>query len=230
MKNPLQLAINAILLLAVAVLFYLHFAQKPAAPAAQPAATVAATDDEPADTTETAVATPAIVTADSGKALPVLPAGNIRKVAFVESAKLLEGYRAMQSARKEYERKAAQWQKQHETNVRSFQAAVQNYQKTAASLTEEQRAATEQRLQQQEQQVAQQQQGLQQQAQQEEARMTDVVLTRVNKLLETYGKENGYDLILIAGSGTIAYGRKGLDITAPVLQRLNAEYAARGKK
>ncbi|GAA4372372.1 OmpH family outer membrane protein [Hymenobacter koreensis] len=232
MKNPLQLAINAILLIAVAVLFYLHFAQKPAV-TTQPvaAATAEKTADEPADSAATTPGpSTAVVTAEADKPLPAAATNNIRKVAYVESSKLLEGYRAMQSARKEYERKATQWQKQHETNVRAFQAAVQNYQKTGAGLTEEQRAATEQRLQAQEQQVAQKQQQLQQQAQQEEGRMTEQVLGRVNKLLETYGKENDYDLILIAGSGTIAYGRKGLDITEPILKRLNAEYAAKGKK
>jgi outer membrane protein len=228
MRNPLQLAINAVLLIAVAVLFYLHFSQKPTAVAATPAAATVAEADTAA-TAATPEKTTTVVRADSAKALPKLPADNIRKVAYVESSKLLDGYKGMQSARAAFERKAAQWQKQHETAVRSFQAAVQNYQKTAGGLTDEQRAATEQKLQQQEQQVQVQQQKLQQQAQAEEARMTEQVLGRVNKLLESYGKENDYDLILIAGSGTIAYARTGLDITAPILKRLNAEYA-QGKK
>ncbi|WP_400192148.1 OmpH family outer membrane protein [Hymenobacter sp. B81] len=226
MKNSsLQLALNAVLLLAVAVLFYLHFAHKPAAApvaAARPAAAVADTS-----------AAPAVVAADTASAPAVadLAAGtNIRRVAYVESSKLLEGYKGMQSARAAFERKAGQWQRQHESSLRGFQAAVQNYQKTAAGMTEEQRAATEQRLQAQEQQVAQQQQKLQQQAQEEEGRMTEQILTRVNKLLETYGKENNYDLILIAGSGSIAYAREGLNITDPILKRLNAEYAAKNKK
>ena len=48
--------------------------------------------------------------------------------------------------------------------------------------------------------------------------MSQQVLTRVNKLIEQYGKENGYQFILIAQpGGSIAYSRKDLDVTAPVL-------------
>ena len=51
----------------------------------------------------------------------------------------------------------------------------------------------------------------------------------INKQIEKYGKSNGYRLILIAApSGTIAYGRKDLDITNAVLKHLNDEY--RGAK
>ncbi|AYA37293.1 OmpH family outer membrane protein [Hymenobacter oligotrophus] len=217
MKNSLQLALNAILLIAVGVLFYLHFAQKPAAPAPVAAATAPAKETK-------------VVALDTAKAAPALPEDNLRKVAYVESSKLLDQYKGLQDARKAFERKIAGWERQHEQNVRGLQAAAQAYEKTAAGLTDEQRAATVQRLQAQEQQVAAKQQQLQQQAQQEEAKMTEQVLTRVNKLLEAYGKENDYDLILVAGGGTIAYARPGLDITKEILGRLNAEYANRSKK
>ncbi|WP_139362237.1 OmpH family outer membrane protein [Hymenobacter sp. CRA2] len=229
MKNSsLQLALNAILLIAVGVLFYLHFAQKPAAPATAPAAAPAQEETTVAtvDSAETPAATASATPAPAATAATA-PADNLRKVAYVESNKLLDSYKGLQDARKAFERKAAGWQRQHETSVRALQSAVQAYQKSAAGMTDEQRAATEQRLQAQEQQVAQQQQQLQQQAQQEEAKMTEQVLTKVNKLLEGYGKENNYDLILVAGGGTIAYARPGLDITDIVLKRLNAQYAAR---
>ncbi|GAB2957508.1 hypothetical protein GCM10027048_25090 [Hymenobacter coalescens] len=224
MKNsPLQLALNAILLIAVGVLFYLHFANKSAAPA--PAAAPASTTKAAPDSAEAAPVTPAAPTT----AASAVEEDNVRKVAYVESNKLLDSYKGLQDARKAFERKVAGWERQHRTNVQSLQTAVQNYQKSAAGMTDEQRAATEQRLQQQEQQVAQRQQQLQQQAQQEEAQMTEKVLTKVNKLLEGYGKENNYDLILVAGGGTIAYARQGLDITDIILKRLNADYAA-GRK
>ncbi|RAK63944.1 OmpH family outer membrane protein [Hymenobacter edaphi] len=232
MKNsPLQLALNAVLLLAVGVLFYLHFASKPATSAPAVATTAPApppmtapdsaadADDAPAAAEEAKPAAPA----------PAATEDNVRKVAYVESSKLLDRYRGLQDARRAFEKKAAVWEQKHRAAVQSLQNAVQSYQKMAPSMTDEQRATAEQRLQQQEQQVAQQQQQLQQQAQEEEAKMTGGVLTKVNKLLEVYGKENNYDLILVAGGGTIAYARQGLDITDIVLKRLNADYAA-GRK
>ena len=229
MKNPLQLTINIVLALAVAALYFLHFNQKPVAPAivtdsstavvtpAEPAADAAATTAETAaETTTTAVATAPVQdnTGDfSGK------------LAYVESGKMLDGYQGMKDARKAFEGKARGWEKQNQAMLASFKANVEGYQKQAPTLSPEQRAATEQKLQEQQQQVAQQQQMLQQQAQQEEGKLTQSVLESVNKKVEAYGKAHGYKLILIAApSGTIAYGEKNLDITAPVLAYLNANY------
>ncbi|QJX47407.1 OmpH family outer membrane protein [Hymenobacter taeanensis] len=218
MKNSLQLVLNAILFLAVAVLFYLHFANKPAAaPARQPVAAVK-TDD----TTAAAVVTeePAALTA----------VADTDKVAYVESGKLLDGYQGMKDARRSFEAKAKRWEAQNQTLVQGFQSAVQKYQQQAAGMTAEQRANTEQQLQGRQAQVAQEQEKLQRQAQEEEAKMTQQVLERINKQVEVYGKQNGYRLILIAApSGTIAYGRKDLDITTPVLKHLNAEYSSKKK-
>ena len=153
-----------------------------------------------------------------------LAAADTNKVAYVESGKLLDGYKGMQDARKAFEAKAKRWEAQNQSMVQNFQAAVQQYQKQGESMSPEQRAATEQKLGAQQQQVGQNQQKLQQQAQDEEAKMTQAVLERVNKQIEKYGKANGYRLIL---SGSLAYGRKDLDITQPVLKYLNQEYTAK---
>ncbi|UOQ54971.1 OmpH family outer membrane protein [Hymenobacter cellulosivorans] len=220
MNNPLRLIIDAVLVVAVIVLFYLHFSSKPtAAPAAAApaAAVVQPADKDDDDTTATAAAT------------TVVPVAETDKVAYVESGKLLEGYKGMQDARRSFEAKARGWERQNQALVTGFQTAVQQYQKQAESLTPEQRAATEQKLQAQQQQAGMAQEKLQRQAQEEEAKMTQQVLGRINKQIEKYGKDNGYKLILIAApSGTIAYGRKDIDITDQVLKHLNQEYS--GKK
>ena len=225
MKNPLQLTINIVLALAVAGLYFLHFNHKPVAPAlaTDKSTAVMATPEPAADTTATAEtpAEPAVAAA------PVQDnTGDFSgKLAYVESGKMLDGYQGMKDARRAFEGKARGWEKQNQTMLAGFKAAVEGYQKQAPTLSAEQRAATEQKLQEQQQQVAQQQQMLQAQAQQEEGKLTQSVLESVNKKVEAYGKAHGYKLILIAApSGTIAYGEKNLDITAPVLAYLNANY------
>jgi outer membrane protein len=218
MKNSLQLALNVVLGLAVVVLFYLHFANKPAATARKPAAVVKTTDS-----TGTVTTVPVEETED------IVAVADTDKVAYVESGKMLDGYQGMKDARKAFEAKARRWEAQNQTLVRGFQTAVQQYQQKAEGMTQEQRATTEQQLQQRQAQVAQEQEKLQRQAGEEEAKMTQQVLERINKQIEKYGKSNGYRLILIAApSGTIAYGRKDLDITNAVLKHLNDEY--RGAK
>ena len=225
MKNPAQLAFNAVLLVAVAVLYFLHFNQRPAAaPAVAP---VAVTEEaSPADTAAVA-ATPA---AEPEAAAPVVaapagPAPAAGAIVYVESSKLLDGYQGMKDARHAFEGKAKGWERQNQALVTSFRTAVEAYQKSAPTLTADQRAAAEQKLQQQQQQGAVEQQKIQQQAQEAEAKLTQTVLESVNKKVEAYGKAHGYKMILIAApSGTIAYGEKGLDITAPVLTYLNSSY------
>ena len=223
MNNPLRLIIDAVLVVAVAVLFYLHFSDKSPKAPAQPAVVTAS-----ADSTKTAT----LASTDTAAAKTITPAAATPilhgKIAYVESSKMLDGYKGMQDARRNFEAKAKGWERQNRNLVGGFQSAVQKYQQQAASLTPEQRAATEQRLQAQQAEVGQQQQKLQQQAAEEEAKVTQQVLERVNKLVEQYGKDNGYEMILIAApSGTIAYGRKDLDITPQVLKHLNAAYSAK---
>ena len=231
MKNPVQLAFNAVLLIAVAVLYFLHFNQRPTMAATAPA--IATTEAPAAEATDTAVAvtpTPAEEPATPEAVAPVAaapagPAPAAGAIVYVESGKLLEGYQGMKDARRSFEVKAKGWERQNQALVGSFRTAVEQYQKTAASLTAEQRAAAEQKLQAQQQQGAVEQQKIQAQAQEAEGKLTQTVLESVNKKVEAYGKTHGYKMILIAApSGTIAYGEKNLDITAPVLSYLNAEY------
>ena len=228
MKNPLQLTINIVLALAVAGLYFLHFNHKPVAPAlATDKNTAVLATPEPADTAAAATAETTDAATPAVAAAPVQDnTGDFSgKLAYVESGRLLDGYQGMKDARKAFEGKARGWEKQNQGMLAEFKAAVEGYQKQAPSLSAEQRAATEQKLGAQQQQVAQQQQQLQAQAQQEEAKLTQNVLESVNKKVEAYGKAHGYKLILIsAPSGTIAYGEKNLDITAPVLAYLNANY------
>ncbi|SDX76108.1 OmpH family outer membrane protein [Hymenobacter psychrophilus] len=218
MKNSTQLIVNAVLVVAVAVLFYLHFASgKPAKPVATPAPIAAsATDTTTAETEEPEVPLTAAVLADTNK------------VAYVETNRLLEEYQGMKDASKRLETKARGWEAQNKKLVTSFQTAVQQYQQKAEGMSAEQRATTEQQLQAQQAKLGQEQEKLQRQAQEEQAKLNDQVMSRVNKQIETYGKANGYRLILATGAGNIAYGRKDLDITTPVLKYLNKEYG--GKK
>ena len=229
MKNPLQLTINIVLALALAVLYFLHFSNRVAAPAIateKSVAVMASPDLSTADTTVAAEAAETPAPAATTAAPVTAPKASFDgKIAYVESSKMLDGYQGMKDARKAFEGKARGWERQNQSMLTGFKAAVEAYQKQAPTLSAEQRAATEQKLQEQQQQVGQKQQQLQAQAQEEEAKLTQKVLESVNKKVEAYGKANGYKLILIAApSGTIAYGQKDLDITTPVLVYLNTEY------
>ena len=228
MKNPVQTTINIVLLLAVAALYFMHFSSRVAAPAIatdKSVAVMASPNLGTADTTAASAANVAPAATTTGATATTPAASNEGKIVYVESSKMLDGYQGMKDARKAFEGKARNWERQNQGMLTTFKAAVEAYQKQAPTLSPEQRAATEQRLQAQQQEVGQKQQQLQAQAQEEEAKLTQSVLESVNKKVEAYGKAHGYKLILIAApSGTIAYGQKDLDITTPVLAYLNGEY------
>ena len=241
MNKQAQLVFNLVVAVALVVLFFLALRPSAAplvaasAPATEKA--VEPTPDAVPITDDSLIATTPIPTpeinAASGATDTAPAAGTpgditapVRKVAYVKSGELLEGYKGAQSARAAYEAKVARWEKEHKTAVAAFQAAVQAYQAKAGSMLEGQRTEAEQKLQAQEQQVTQRQQQLQQQAAEEEGKLNEAVLGRVNKLIERYGKDHDYDLILVAGNGSVAYGRPGLDLTTVILRQLNAEYAA----
>ena len=231
MKNPAQLVFNAVLLIAVVVLYFLHFQQPVTSASATAAATTEAPAAEaPAANADTAVSTPAspVATETAAPAVAAAPAGPAPAagaIVYVQMAKLVEGYQGAKDARRSFEAKAKGWQSQNQALETSFRSAVEQYQKTAAGLTPEQRAAAEQKLQEQQQRSGVEQQKIQAQAQEADARLTQQVLESVSKKMEAYGKARGYKLILTATpSGAVAYGQSGLDVTAPVLSYLNAQY------
>ena len=161
MKNPLQLTINIVLALAVAGLYFLHFNQKPVAPAlaTDKNTAVMAIPEPAADTTADAAPAAATTEAEPAVAAAAAPVQDMTgdfsgKLAYVESGKMLDGYQGMKDARRSFESKARGWEKQNQNMLASFKAAVEAYQKQAPSLTAEQRAASEQKLQEQQQQVA----------------------------------------------------------------------------
>ncbi|UOQ97299.1 OmpH family outer membrane protein [Hymenobacter sp. 5317J-9] len=225
MKNPIQLTINIVLALAVAGLYFLHFNQKPVAPAIATDKSTAVLASPELNTADTTAAAPAETATAAATEAPAPAASNEGKIVYVESGKMLDGYQGMKDARRAFEAKARGWEGQNQKLIANFRSAVEAYQKQAQSMTAEQRAATEQKLQAQQQESGQAQQRIQAQAQEEEAKLTQTVLESVNKKVQAYGKSHGYKLILIAApSGTIAYGQKDLDITEPVLAYLNSEY------
>lgn len=148
-----------------------------------------------------------------------------RKIVYIDSAKLLEGYQAMVEARKEYASKSQQWQANVDTLSIDVQKAMRAYERKSASMTSKERELSTQLLHRKQQELVNYQRTIQQSAQQEETKRTQQVLVRVNAFLTRYGQAQHYDLILIATpAGTIAYAKPGLDVTEEVVRALNQEY------
>ncbi|MDQ2771934.1 MAG: OmpH family outer membrane protein, partial [Bacteroidota bacterium] len=129
-------------------------------------------------------------------------------IAYVDSAKMLNGYQAMIDGRKTFQKKSHGWQTNVDTLAAGLQQSIKGYERKAAGMTPKERSLSQQLLGGKQKQLADYQRAIQQKGREEEAKDNEKILITVNAFLARYGKEHGYDLILIASpAGTIAYAK-----------------------
>lgn len=148
-----------------------------------------------------------------------------RRIAYVDSTKLLTGYNAMVQARGEFEKKQKTWESNIDSLTQDVQEAIKKYEKTAAMGTDKEKQLSRELITNKQKQLYEYQNAIKQNATQEEQRLTQNVLTTVNNFLLRYGKKNDYKMILIAANGNIAYADQDMDITDKIVDQLNKEYA-----
>jgi len=151
-----------------------------------------------------------------------------RDVVYVDSSKLLNQYKGMEAARAAYQQKASAWKANIDTLANEVQQQIFKYEKESKSLTAKERQLSQELIRSKQKQFADYQQAMNTQAQQEDAKMTQEVVTQINAYLKKYGEANGYKIILAATQyGNLAYADEGLDITDEVLAGLNKEYSGK---
>jgi len=150
------------------------------------------------------------------------------KVVYVDSSKLLNQYKGMEAARAAYQQKAGAWKANIDTLANEVQQQIFKYEKESKSMTAKERQLSQELIRSKQKQFADYQQAMNTQAQQEDAKMTQEVVTQINAYLKKYGEANGYKIILAATQyGNLAYADEGLDITDEVLAGLNKEYSGK---
>jgi outer membrane protein len=149
----------------------------------------------------------------------------VNRVAYVDSAKLLNGYNGMIEARKEYDKKRSTWQSNIDTLTRDVEDAIKKYSKDQALGTDKEKQLAKDLIQTKQKQLMDYQNAIKQNASQEQDRLNQSVLTTVNTFLLRYGKKHGYKMVLIAANGNIAYADPSMEITDQVVEELNKEYA-----
>lgn len=146
-------------------------------------------------------------------------------IVYVDSTKLMAGYRGSVEARKEFEKKQSAWQANVDSLTVDVQNAIKQYSKDNALSTDKQKNASKVLIGTRQKQLMDYQNAIKQDEAQEEGRLNQQVFTTVNAFLERYGKSHGYKMILIAGNGNIGYADQSTEITDKVVDELNKEYA-----
>ncbi|RWY57405.1 OmpH family outer membrane protein [Mucilaginibacter gilvus] len=149
------------------------------------------------------------------------------EIVFINQDTLVAKYDYFNDMSKRLEDKA----KVAQADVQSRQQAVQRryaeYQKDAATMPADKRAATEQQLQRSGQEFQQYQQNAGAQVQQDQANEQNKFYEKLAAFTKAYAKEKGYKMVLTftrANTGML-YGDPSLDVTADVIKRLNDDYA-----
>lgn len=148
-----------------------------------------------------------------------------KEIVYVDSTKLLNGYKGMIEARKEFEKKQNVWQANVDTLTKDVKDAIKKYSRDLALGTDKEKALSKELIQEKQKELMDYQTAAKQNAAQDEDRLNQGVFSTVNAYLLRYGKKNGYKMILIASNGNIAYAEPSIEITDKVVEELNKEYA-----
>lgn len=159
-------------------------------------------------------------------AATVTPAGS-GSIVYVNQDTLLSKYDYFKDMSKRLEDKGKSAQNDVGSRQQALQREAADYQKSANTLSADQRATTEQRLQREGQEFQQYQQNAAAQFQNEQADEQKKLYEKVAAFMKDYAKEKGYKMILTfqKGNTTMWYGDPGLDVTSDVIKRLNDAYA-----
>ncbi len=198
MKN-LSLILNAVLLVAVAVLYYLHFSGKPGN-ATQPAS--AKTD------------------ASAKMQAP------LTQIAYVNSDSLLLNYDYYKSTIKALNDKRKKLETDITGRARTLENEAVSYQQKGRDMTLEQAQLTEQNLYRKQQELMQYRDKISQQLAQEEQQKVEELYGNITNYLKDYTKDKPYRLVLgYSKGGGILFADNSLEITNEVLTGLNKEYS-----
>ncbi|MES2837797.1 MAG: OmpH family outer membrane protein [Bacteroidota bacterium] len=207
MKN-ISLVFNAVLAVAVAILFYLHFSSKNGNSNAK---------------------NEIVITDSTGAKTPLVVDLKPSQFVYVNSDTLLEKFEMTKVIRKELESSRKASENSFQAKVQAFQSEIQDLQERAANMTQEQGEAKQRELAQREQQLGEMQAQLQEQLGKKEADKTEAL----HKFISDYLKRNYSDkymyILGYSQGGGILLANDSLDITNEVIKGLNAEYNATKK-
>jgi len=149
------------------------------------------------------------------------------KIGFINSQKILDGYRGRETLLNEYNRRKQEWEakaQQMQTEIRDMYNALEEQR---AMLSEE---AFDRRLSEIRQKEAEYQQFLQEvfapggRLEQLYSEVMDPFIRRVKEITQRIAQEEGYTVILDLASGMVLYYDEKDDLTQKVLNELNAEF------
>jgi len=148
-------------------------------------------------------------------------------IVFVNQDTLLSKYEYFKDMTKRLEDKNKSATGDVDSRRQALQREVADYQKSANTLSADQRSTTEQRLQREGQEFQSYQQNAAGQFQNEQSSEQQKLYEKVALFMKDYAKAKGYKMVLTfqKGNTNVWYADPGLDVTTDVVKGLNDAYA-----
>lgn len=152
-------------------------------------------------------------------------------VVFVNQDSLSLKYDYAKDMRKRLEDKGKSAQNDVGSRQQALQREGAEYQRSANTLSADQRASTEQRLQREAQEFQQYQQNAAAQFQNDQSDESKKLYDRVYTFTKQYAKDNGYKMVLTfqTGNTNLLYADPSLDVTTDFVKKLNDAYSKEKK-
>lgn len=144
------------------------------------------------------------------------------RVAYVDVQKALSSSKAGADAQKRYEGELKRAQSQIDSKKSEYEKLQQSLEKQRASLNAKALSDKEEELISMEKDLKRSFQDKKEELRRENMRLVGELVNRIRKVVDDYGKEKGFTLILERGSQSVLYADSSIDITEEVVKRFDS--------
>lgn len=146
-----------------------------------------------------------------------------KKIAYVDSMKIYNGYVGIKQAKAEFEKEVEFYKSRTDTLTARAKITILKMEKSGNNKVEYSKLSDS--VQFYKRQLQDYQSAMNESLKQKESQLTQKAMLKLNSFLKEYGNSKGYDMILIANpSGTIAFAKDSFDITDDVLKAANEKF------
>lgn len=149
---------------------------------------------------------------------------------YVNGDSLLNNYDYFKKSKKDFEARTSRTENEIIARRTLLEKELNQYQQTAGSMTNEQRARAEEALMRKEQDLRTYSEKAAMKLQEDQDKFNEALFDKVSEYLKGYTKDKKYKIVLNYTKGTgILFANDSLNITEDVLKGLNEEYAKSSK-
>ena len=152
----------------------------------------------------------------------------IPRIAVVDSKALFDGFKGTKESQEKYDKQVAAWEQEVADKQKELANLKEKFEKQSLMLSEEKKKSLQADFMSKQadlQKLAQSLYGKDGRVVRENEKFTAPIIQKIRGVVQVVAKAEGYDFVFDKASGAVFYSAKDeYDITAKVLDRLNADY------